>query len=85
MVKYEHAAPIAAVCAALGVVLFGTRSVPTFGGYLKGWQGLQDFPEMAQEALVCPPLIIIGWQLLSLYYRVPVVHHLGYGKSPTLP
>lgn len=60
------------------------RSVPIYGGYLKDWQELQDFPEMAQEALLWPQVTLIGWQLLSLYYRVPVVQHLGVGMQQNI-
>lgn len=81
IVKYEQAAPLAAVFAALGAILFGTRTVPTYGGYLKDWQSLQDFPEMVQEALLWPPFVLLCWQLLALYFQVPVVHHLGFGES----
>ena len=81
VIRYELAAPIAAFFAALGAVLFGTRNVPTYSGYLKDWQELKDFPEMSQAALLWPPVAIIGWQLLSLYYQEPAVHHLGFGMS----
>ena len=54
--------------------------MPIYGGYLKNWEVLQDFPEMAQEALLWPQATLIAWQSISLYYRVPEVHHLGVGK-----
>ena len=82
MVRYQAAAPLSAVFAALGVILFGVRTVPLYGGFVKHWQELLDFPEMVQEALVWPTPVIIGWQLLSLYYRIPVVQNLGFGKPP---
>ena len=55
--------------------------MPVYGGYLQNWETLQDFPEMAQEALLWPQVTLIAWQLISLYYRVPEVHHLGVGAS----
>ena len=81
MVRYQVAAPLSVVFAALGVILFGARTVPLYGGFVKHWQDLLDFPEMIQEGLVWPTAVIIGWQLLSLYFRIPVVQNLGFGKQ----
>lgn len=79
-IKYQVAAPLGAMCAVVGALLFGDRSAPAYGGYLKNWTVLQDLPELTIYAMLWGPLVLLIWQVLALWWQVPVVPYLGFGK-----
>lgn len=77
--KYQVAAPVCALCAFIGALLFGERSAPLFGGYLYDLSGLQVLPDLTLYSMMWPPLVLLAWQALALWWQVPVVHYLGFG------
>lgn len=82
VVGFEVAAPVGAVCAVVGAILFGDRNAPIYGGYLKSYTVLQDLPELTIYAMMWWPLVLLIWQVMALYWQVPVVPYLGFGESP---
>ena len=81
VVKYQVAAPTAALCAFIGALLFGERSAPLYGGYLYDWSVLKIFPELTMYSMIWPPIVVLLWQALALWWQVPVIHYLGYGET----
>lgn len=75
------AAPLCAVCAVIGVVLFGDRNAPAYGGYLNSWTELQDLPELTLYSMLWWPLVMLIWQSMALWWQVPVVPYLGFGNE----
>ncbi len=70
-----------AVCAVIGVLLFGDRTAPAFGGYLNAWTELQDLPELTLYSMLWWPLVMLIWQFMALWWQVPVVPYLGFGNE----
>lgn len=77
---YRQAAPLGALFAFVGAVLFGDRSAPIFAGYLnKNWAVAQDLPELTLYSMMWWPLVLLLWQVAALRWQVPIVPYLGYG------
>ena len=70
-----------AVSAIVGVLLFGDRTAPAFGGYLNAWTELQDLPELTLYSMLWWPLVMLIWQFMALWWQVPVVPYLGFGNE----
>ncbi len=70
-----------AVCAVIGVLFFGDRTAPAYGGYLNSWTELQDLPELTLYSMLWWPLVMLIWQFMALWWQVPVVPYLGFGNE----
>jgi len=81
VIRFQVAAPMCAVCAVIGVLLFGDRTAPAYGGYLNSWTVLQDLPELTLYSMLWWPLVMLIWQFMALWWQVPVVPYLGFGNE----
>ncbi|KAL0025852.1 hypothetical protein WJX79_006740 [Trebouxia sp. C0005] len=81
VIRFQVAAPLCAVCAVIGVVLFGDRNAPAYGGYLNSWTELQDLPELTLYSMLWWPLVMLIWQSMALWWQVPVVPYLGFASA----
>ena len=69
-----------AVCAVIGALLFGDRTAYLYGGYLNDWTQLQNLPELTLYSMLWWPFVLLIWQILALWWQVPVVPYLGFGE-----
>ncbi|DBB04960.1 TPA: hypothetical protein ACH3X3_010239 [Trebouxia sp. C0006] len=81
VISFQVAAPMCAVSAIVGVLLFGDRTAPAFGGYLNAWTELQDLPELTLYSMLWWPLVMLIWQFMALWWQVPVVPYLGFASA----
>ena len=80
IVKYQIAAPLVAVSALIGALLFGDRLAPVYGGYLNThWTVTQDLPELTLYAMMAWPAVLLVWLVTALWMQIPAVPYLGYG------
>ncbi|DBA79747.1 hypothetical protein WJX77_003194 [Trebouxia sp. C0004] len=81
VIRFQVAAPMCAVCAVIGVLLFGDRTAPAYGGYLTSWTVLQDLPKLTLYSMLWWPLVMLIWQFMALWWQVPVVPYLGFASA----
>ena len=81
VVPFQVAAPVGAVCVVIGAVLFGDRKAHVYGGFLHDLSDLQDLPEMTLFAMFWGPFVMLIWQAVALWWKVPIVPYLGFGRA----
>lgn len=80
VVKYRTAAVLGILCQTVGVLAFGPRQHPVFGGFLHGITDINAHPNLTLYALMWAVLTPPIWTLLAIRYRIPVPAYLGTGR-----
>ena len=79
VVNYRTAAVLGIVCQSVGVLAFGPRQHPVFGGFLESVRGINAQPNLAlyaqMWAVLTPPI----WALLAIRWHILLPAYLGTG------
>lgn len=79
-VKYRSAVLLGCICQHAGVLAFGPRTYPVYGGFLSSVFRLQAQPGLTLYSIMWTLITPVVWQFLAIRWRVLVPVYLGSGK-----